>query len=118
MDITLECDCGNPNCHARTDFRVGYIHIRHPDGREEERWDWFHVFSVSWEDGDKESRIVELMAPPREARCLMWFLVREYMPGISRLVRWWRCWPARWWWVAKAHLEDWQERRKSTEDPS
>ncbi|GEM_PF-3843893 len=83
MDMEIECDCGNPACHARTEFRKGYVHIGHPDGHEEVRWDWFYIFSVDHDDGEPKSRIVEVMAPPREARALMWFLITNYMPGIS-----------------------------------
>lgn len=83
MDMDIECDCGNPACHARTEFRKGYVNIGHPDGREEVRWDWFYIFSVDYEDGDSKSRIVEVMTPPCEARTLMWFLIANYMPGVS-----------------------------------
>lgn len=87
MDIDIDCDCGNPACHALTEFRKGYVNIRHPDGRQEVRFDWFYIFSVDYENDDPNSRIVEVMAPPCEARALMWFLIANYMPGVAWCIR-------------------------------
>lgn len=84
MDTELKCDCGNPACNARVNFRKGYVHIHHQDGRKEERWDWFHIWASGPTEGDKIAHL-ELMVPPKGARQLMWFLIRAYLPGIYHI---------------------------------
>lgn len=86
MDTTLECQCGNPDCGARIDVRKGYVHITHPDGRREVRWDYCYLDAIV----DKgECKWIELMLTPLEAKSLMWFLIWNYFPAVSRLYAWW-----------------------------
>lgn len=89
MDIEFECDCGNPECKAFACFRKGYVHITHPDGTREERWDHFYIDAHDRDLETGHACWVELMMPPKGARRLMWFLVREYMPVVSRVISWW-----------------------------
>lgn len=83
MDIELECGCENPVCEANLLARKGYVHIRHPDGSEEVRWDYFYVDAHRYDSETKESQWVELMYPPEGGRALMWFLILAYFPGIA-----------------------------------
>lgn len=117
MDIEVKCDCGNPDCHANVQLRKGYVHIRHPDGRKEVRWDHFYIDAFDWDGRDPgETKMVELMLPPREARRVMWFLVREYMPAVSHAVELWRRYPACWWQNFRDRLWRWRNPVQPTRD--
>lgn len=87
MDIEFNCSCGNPDCKARAFFRRGYVHIRHEDGSEEQRWDYFYLDAEDWNEEEKKGQLVELMLPPSEARSLWWFLLWEFIPGFYHV-----CW--------------------------
>lgn len=88
MDTEFSCDCGNTACRGLLNVRKGYVNIAHDDGREEERWDylWLDVY----QGADKELANCELVFPPAEARRLMWFLIRAYMPVICHIDNWYQ----------------------------
>lgn len=81
MDIAeqLDCRCGNPDCKGRLSIRQGYVSISHPDGPEEERWDWLHV--EAYKSDDKGGVIMTgLMFAPKDAKAMMWGFIWAYMP--------------------------------------
>ena len=81
LDTT--CDCGNPDCRTTAHLRKGYIQIRHEDGSEEVRWDWFHI--DTWRnESDESTTFIELMLPPEAAHELMWNLILGYMPVVRQ----------------------------------
>ena len=83
MDLLeTECECGNPECKAQVFMRRGYVHISHPDGTEETRWDYLYIDVWS---NDELGGSTELMLTPEAAKFLMWQLIFGYMPIISHL---------------------------------
>jgi hypothetical protein len=84
MYLELDCDCGNPACSGELFVRRGYVHIRHPDGREEERWDYLHI-DVKSGVGD-DSKMVQLMLTPEDGRAALWWFTKNYMPVLHNLI--------------------------------
>lgn len=117
MEDELRCACGNPACHAKVWFRKGLVFFRHPDGTQETRNDFFYLDAFDWETGSKETRNIELMMEPSQARVLMWYLVFNFMPGVHHLCRWVRClwvrFPRYWYW---SFVDWWEERSKASQD--
>ncbi len=104
MKDDLTCACGNPSCNAHVQFRKGFVFFPREDGSEEVRGDYFHLDAFDYETGKEELKWVHLMMTPQQARCLMWYLVINYMPIVHRLIGWWQLYPYRWfdsfvWWV-------------------
>lgn len=86
-NLDIKCECGNPKCKAELSMRKGYVHIRHPDGREEERYDYLHIDAYPHKE---KQEIIELMFPPEMAREIMWWFILAYLPGPSHALRWFR----------------------------
>ena len=85
--LILECErCGEMH------FRRGYVHIDHPDGSEETRWDYLWIFSNTYGDKENDGKSVQHGFSPEDARALMWFLIEEYMPLFSPCLRHMRYW--------------------------
>lgn len=114
-DGELQCSCGNPACSARIHVRKGYVFIRHPDGTEETRWDYFYLDAMA--DDGTDFKMVELMMTPQQAKSLMWFLVFGFMPGVHQLNRalfnLWVTYPRDWYLSA---LDWWEERSRASQD--
>ncbi len=79
-DTQLDCDCGNPVCHANLQVRRGFVEITHEDGSITQRWDYLHIDAF-----DGKGAAVQMMVPPKEARKLLWFMVQGFCPGINFL---------------------------------
>ncbi len=90
MTHDFSCTCGNPDCGANGYFRKGYVHINHPDGKKEVRWDELYITTIEPVSDNTSAAVVEMMLSPAEARSIMWWFVRMYCPGISRAYELWR----------------------------
>jgi hypothetical protein len=96
----LECDCGNPACHATACYRRGAVFFTDPDGSQRTRNDYFYLDVFDWDQKSGESRNVELMMEPYQARALMWYLILNFMPLVSHVAR-------RWQWLWGCYLRYW-----------
>jgi len=119
VDIAnFDCDCGNPACGAYVHIRRGYVHIRHPDGSVEERWDHLYVDAHDYDKETKKSQWVETMLPAEGAREIMWSMVFAYMPVVCSVVN--LFYRARmYWWRLKFRTADVLKKtfKSSSEDP-
>ena len=85
--IDFECNCGNPDCHSEMMVRVGYVHIRHPDGSKEERWDYLYIDANRYDPKTETATWIEMMYSPDDAKALMWLLITHYFPGLRFIFR-------------------------------
>jgi len=84
--MQLRCSCDGPFCGGRVEFRRGYVQVKkrlYGDGKDTlvERWDHLYV------DATESGELIQLICPPQKARQLMWFLIWNYLPLVSHVVR-------------------------------
>lgn len=84
----LSCVCGSADCQGQSLIRRGFVEITKYGDDPETRWDYLYIESQN-SDGS-----TEIMLPPEKAKKLMWWMIRNYFPGIALLSR--MCRRVRW----------------------